>query len=110
MDKTIGGDRMNALTPAAATVLAALLSAAAAIVVGLVNSRSQRQKFTEEMKNRDIEREKAEAVRDAELKMWMKQVDQKLDTHNGYAEKFADIGKSIAAIEANIKNLYRKGD
>lgn len=101
---------MSSLSPAAATVLAALLSAAAAIIVGLINSRSQRQKFTNELKERDIEREKAEAVRDAELKMWMKEVDKKLDTHNGYAEKFSDIGKSIAAIEANIKNLYRKGD
>lgn len=101
---------MSSLSPAAATVIAALLSAAAAIIVGLINSRSQRQKFTNELKERDIEREKAEAVRDAELKMWMKEVDKKLDTHNGYAEKFSDIGKSIAAIEANIKNLYRKGD
>ncbi len=104
MGGSSGGDGM---TPAWATIGAALLSALAAIIVGLINSRSQRLKFTEEMKNRDVEREKAEAVRDAKLEMWMKQVDKKLDTHNGYAERFAEIGEDIAAIKADVKNLYR---
>ena len=60
---------MNGLTPAAATLVAALVSAVAAIVVGVINSRSQRLKFTSDMKDRDVEREKAEAVRDAKLQM-----------------------------------------
>jgi len=101
---------MGSLSPAQATVLAALVSALAAIIVGVLNLRAQRLKFTEELRNRDFAREKAEAVRDAKLDTWMKQVDAKLDTHNGYAEKFAEIGKSIASIETDIKNLYRKGD
>ena len=100
---------MGALTPALATVLGALLSASAAIIVGVLNSRAQRKKFSEDMKDRDIAREKAEAVRDAKLEMWMKQVDQKLDTHNGYAEKFSEIGEAISEIKADVRNLYRKG-
>lgn len=100
---------MSALTPAQATVLAAAISALAAIIVGVFNLRAQRIKFTQELKDRDVEREKAEAVRDAELKMWMKEVDRKLDTHNGYAERFAEIGEDIAAIKTDVKNLYRKG-
>ena len=101
---------MNGLTPAGATVLAALVSALAAIVVGIVNSRSQRMKFSQDMKGRDVEREKAEAVRDAKLEMWMKTVDKKLDQHNGYAERFSEIGEAIAEIRTDVKNLWRKGE
>lgn len=100
---------MGTLTPAQATVLAALLSALAAIVVGVINSRSQRRKFTDDLRERDVEREKAEAVRDAKLEVWMKTVDKKLDSHNGYAEKFTAFGEAIAEIRADVKNLYRKG-
>lgn len=100
---------MNGLTPSAATIIAALLSALAAIVVGVLNSRSQRLKFTNDMKDRDVEREKAEAVRDAKLQMWIQTVDKKLDQHNGYAERFSEIGEAIAEIRTDVKNLYRKG-
>lgn len=99
---------MANLTPAAATVLAAALSALAAIVVGVLNNRSQRKKFADELHARDIERDKAEAVRDAKLEMWMQTVDKKLDSHNGYAERFSEIGEDIAAIKADVKNLYRR--
>ena len=101
---------MGELTPAMATIFAALLSALAAIVVGILNSRSQRKKFSDDMKDRDVEREKAEAVRDAKLEMWMKTVDKKLDQHNGYAERFSEIGEAIAEIRTDIKNIYRKGE
>lgn len=99
---------MNALTPALATVIGAIFSATAAIIVGVINSRTQRKKFAEDVKERDIERAKAEAVRDAELKMWMKQVDHKLDQHNGYAERFSEIGEDISAIKTSIKYLSGK--
>ena len=101
---------MNGLTPAAATLVAALVSAIAAIVVGVINSRSQRLKFSQDMKDRDVEREKAEAVRDAKLQMWIQTVDKKLDQHNGYAERFSEIGEAIAEIRTDVKNLYRKGN
>lgn len=98
---------MENLTAAQATLLSAAIAAIASIIVGIINSRHQRRKFADDMKERDIEREKAEAVRDAKLEMWMSQVDKKLDTHNGYAERFAEIGEDIAAIKADVKNLYR---
>lgn len=98
---------MGNLTPAQATVLAALLSALAAIVVGVLNSRSQRRRFTDDLRERDVAREKAEAVRDAKLAVWMETVDKKLDSHNGYAEKFSKMGELIAEMRADIKNLYR---
>lgn len=101
---------MGTLTAAQATFLSACIAALASIIVGVINSRNQRRQFSDDMKERDKEREKAEAVRDAELKMWMRQVDKKLDTHNGYAERFSEIKEDIAAIKADVKNLYRKGE
>lgn len=101
---------MGSLTPAMATVLAALLSAAAAIIVGAINASAQRKKFTDDMAARDAERDKAEAVRNAKLEVWMETVNKKLDSHNGYAEKFSKIGEDIAGLRADVKNLYRKGE
>lgn len=101
---------MGSLTPAMATVLAALLSAAAAIIVGTINASAQRKKFTDDMVARDAERDKAEAVRNAKLEVWMETVNKKLDSHNGYAEKFSKIGEDIAGLRADVKNLYRKGE
>ena len=36
-------------------------------------------------------------------------IEEKLDIHNGYAEKLTDIAKRIAVIENDIKTLYKKG-
>lgn len=96
---------MGNLTPAAATVVAALLSMATTLIVCLLNNRTQRLRFVAEIKERDIEREKAEAVRAVELKLWMQNVDSKLNTHNGYAERFSEISQDIAVIKTEIKTL-----
>ena len=99
---------MQNLTPAVATVVASIITGIVAIVVCVLNNRAQRLKFSEEIKQRDAERDKAEAVRDAKLEMWMKSVNQKLDQHNGYAERFSEIGEDIAGIKASIEFLKEK--
>lgn len=99
---------MENLTPAVATVVASIITGIVAIVVCVLNNRAQRLKFSEEIKKRDAERDKAEAVRDAKLEMWMKSVNQKLDQHNGYAERFSEIGEDIAGIKASIEFLKEK--
>ena len=99
---------MQNLTPAVATVVASIITGIVAIVVCVLNNQAQRLKFSEEIKKRDAERDKAEAVRDAKLEMWMKSVNQKLDQHNGYAERFSEIGEDIAGIKASIEFLKEK--
>ena len=99
---------MQNLTPAQATVVASIITGIVAIIVCVLNNRAQRLKFSEEIKKRDAERDKAEAVRDAKLEMWMKSVNQKLDQHNGYAERFSEIGEDIAGIKASIEFLKEK--
>lgn len=88
---------MQNLTPAQATVIASIISGLVAVVVCLVNNRAvaSKQKI-------------AEAQRDARLELWMQTVDRKLDTHNGYAERFSDIKEDIAGIRASIEFLKEK--
>lgn len=99
---------MENITPAQATIIGTIITGIVAIIVCILNNRAQRKRFLEEIEKRDIEREKAEAVRDAKLEQWMKAVDKKLDTHNGYAERFGEIKEDIAGIKASIDFLKEK--
>lgn len=98
---------MSNLTPAQATVIAAVISAVVTLAICLINGRQQHRKISAEMIRQEEERRKTEAVRDAKLEMWMRGVEDKLDTHNGYAEKLGQIGTDIAVIKNDIKTLYK---
>lgn len=58
--------------------------------------------------NANVKRREDEAVRDARLQDRLESVEKKLDEHNGYAAKFADIQTDIAVIRTDIKNLYKE--
>lgn len=88
---------MQNLTPAQATVIASIISGLVAVIVCLVNNRAVASK-----------QRIAEAQRDTRLEMWMKTVDRKLDTHNGYAERFGEISTDIAEIKTAIQFLKEK--
>lgn len=49
-----------------------------------------------------------EAVRDQKLEDRISALEKKIDIHNGYAEKFAEIGTDIAVIKNDIKTLYKR--
>lgn len=99
---------MGNLTPAQATVISAIISGIVAVIVCIVNSRAQQRKMLRELEERDAEKRKADAVRDAKLEMWMKGVEEKLDLHNGYAQKLGEIQTDIAVIKNDIKTLYKQ--
>ena len=99
---------MGNLTPAQATVIASIISGLVAIAVCIINSRAQQKKMMEELRKQNDEMRNNEAIRDAKLQMWMKGVEEKLDIHNGYAEKLGHIEKSIAVIQNDIKTLYKQ--
>lgn len=81
-------------------VLVALITGIFSVVGQWIIARRQ---------NKD--RETAEAVRDARIEDRLQAVEHKLDVHNGYAEKFAEIGADIAVIKNDIKTLYKlKGE
>ena len=85
-------------------VLAALIGAIASIIVNLITASNQRKK-------RAIE----DAVKDERLENRLRNIEGKLDTHNGYAEKLGEIQKDlieiqtdVAVIKNDIKNLYHQ--
>lgn len=99
---------MTNLSPAQATVIAAIISAVVTLVICLINSRQQQKKMSEEMARQEEQRRKDEAVRDAKLEMWMRGVEEKLELHNGYAQKLGEIQTDIAVIKNDIKTLYKQ--
>ena len=49
-----------------------------------------------------------DAVRDKGIEDRLSALERKIDIHNGYAERFAEIGSDIAVIKNDIKTLYNK--
>lgn len=80
-------------------VIVALITGICSVIGQWLISRNQNEK-------RKIE----DAVRDARLEDRLKAVEHKLDVHNGYAEKFTEIGTDIAVIKNDIKTLYKRED
>ena len=72
-------------------VLAALIGAAASIIVNLITLAQQNKK-------RAIE----DAVKDERLENRLKNIENKLDTHNGYAEKLEGIQRDMGEIQTDI--------
>ena len=79
------------------TVIVAIITGACAVFGQWLISRQQTAK-----------RRTDEAVRDALQEARLKAIEAKLDIHNGYAEKFSDIGADIAVIKNDIKTLYKR--
>lgn len=78
-------------------VLAALIGAIASIIVNVITASNARKK-------RAVE----EAVRETKLDNRLESIENKLDIHNGYAEKLGGIQVDIAVIKNDIKTLYRR--
>lgn len=49
-----------------------------------------------------------DAVRDKGIEDRLSALEHKIDIHNGYAEKFSEIGADIAVIKNDIKTLYKE--
>lgn len=78
-------------------VLTALIMAAASVVCQVLINRSNREK-----------RKTDEAVKDANLENRMKNIEAKLNVHNSYADKLAEIQRDVAVIKNDIKTLYKQ--
>lgn len=78
-------------------VIVAIITGACAVLGQWLISRQQTAK-----------RKTDEAVRDARLEDRISALERKIDIHNGYAEKFSEIGTDIAVIKNDIKTLYKR--
>ena len=78
-------------------IIVALIAGACSVFGQWLVSRGQEKK-----------RKVDEAVRDARFEDRLSNVEEKLDAHNGYAEKFTSIATDIAVIKNDIKTLYNR--
>lgn len=78
-------------------VIVALITGVCAVLGQWLISRAQTAKQKE-----------ADAIRDALQEERLKNIEHKIDIHNGYAERFAEIGTDIAVIKNDIKTLYKR--
>ena len=91
-------------------VLVAIITGAFAVIGQWLISRNDRKKRTEEELEKEKKRAVEEAIKNERLENRLSSIENKLDIHNGYAEKLGNIEKSIAVIENDIKTLYKKGE
>lgn len=94
-------------------LLTAIASVLTQIVLNKRNRDKRRAESEEERKRAAIE----EALKDERLEQRMKVIEEKLDIHNGYAQKLEDVNAQlseiktdVAVIKNDIQNLYHKGE
>ena len=78
-------------------IIAAFIAAGASIVGNLIVSANARKKEA-------VERAKRDQYLDDNLKT----INRKLDEHNGYASKFADISADIRVLRNEVEHLKEK--
>lgn len=79
-----------------AVIVAIITGACAVIGQWLISRQTVKRKKTDD------------AVRDARLDDRLSGVERRLDEHNNYASKFAEIAVDIAVIKNDIKTLYKE--
>lgn len=75
-------------------VLVALITGICSVLGNSLVSKSYR-----------IKEEQRREVEEAKVELRLDNIEKKLDIHNGYAEKFADISVAIAEISTELKAI-----
>lgn len=95
-------------------VVTALIMAAASIIcqilINMNNRKKQKSESDKEQQKKAVEEALKEERRNTEMKVvrdQMTQIIERLDIHNGYAEKLGTIEKSIVALETEMKLLSK---
>ncbi len=78
-------------------IIVALIAAIGSVLGQWIISRGQ----TKQRKSDDD-------VRNALIDKRLNSMEEKIDIHNGYAEKFSEIQTDIAVIKNDIQNLYHR--
>ena len=78
-------------------IIVALISACASIVAQvLINAQNRKEMSI------------AQAVRDKGFEDRLQVIEEKLESHNSYAEKFASVSNSIVAMQKDIEYLRKE--
>lgn len=91
-------------------VIVPLISGSLAIVGSFVGNYAIALKKSREDAIKDAEREQAQKDQLAMILEEQKKIKQRLDSHNGYAEKFSDTTKDIAVIAERQQSLFKAMD
>lgn len=76
-----------------AIIVAVITGACAVIGQAIISNSASKARKAEQI------------IRDAEVQLRLKNIEDKLDVHNGYAEKLGDIAVEMAEIKTDIKHL-----
>lgn len=95
-------------------VLVALITASASVICQIIinhnNRKKQKSESAEEQKKKAVEEALKEERRKQEMKEvhdQMTEIIERLDIHNGYAEKLGTIEKSIVQLDTQMKVLLK---
>lgn len=83
------------------SIVVALITGVLAVLGAYVGNMSISRRKDRENALKDAEREATQSLR-------LKNIETKLDIHNGYAEKFGEIQKDIAVIKNDIQYLRKE--
>ncbi len=84
-----------------------LLTAVASVMTQIVLNKRNREKRKVENEEERKRLAVAEALKDERLEQRMKIIEEKLDIHNGYAEKLQDVNCQLGEIKTDV--AYIKG-
>ena len=85
-----------------------LLTALASVITQVILNKRNREKRSEEETEKAKQTAIDAALEKQNLENRLARIEEKLDIHNGYAEKLTDVATSIAVIETNIKTLFKE--
>ena len=88
-------------------IVTALIMTAGSIICQVLINANNRKKRKAESEEENKKKAVEKAIKDERLENRLKRIEEKLDIHNGYAEKLTNIEQSIAVIENDIKTLYK---
>lgn len=85
-------------------IILALIALAGTIIGAVIGYWGKSRKQIVE----DAKREQLQSDNFEKIFEWMRRVDHKLDIHNGYAEKFGTLEKTMIEIKSDIKILKKE--
>lgn len=91
-------------------IVAPLITGILAVIGSFAGNYAITLKKSREDAIKDAEREQAQKDQLAMILEEQKKIKSRLDSHNGYAEKFADTTKDIAIIAERQQSLFKAMD
>ena len=98
------------MSEAVAQIIGIAISGVLAVIGSFVGNYAMSLRKSREDAIKEAEREQAQKDQLAMILDEQKKIKSRLDSHNGYAEKFADTTKDIAIIAERQQSLFKAMD